>query len=202
MTARALVYCAAEEQDMYDTSDIRKGLKIQIDGEPYVVVDFQFVKPGKGTAFTKTRIKNLITGAVLDRTYRSNERLEPANVEERQMQFLYAEGDNFCFMDKETYEQMYISKEFIADAAMFMPDNIDVTVLVFNERPVGISLPNFVELQIVKSDPGIRGDTASGATKPATLSTGAVIQVPLFVEEGEWLRIDTRTGAYVERVKK
>jgi elongation factor P len=187
---------------MYDTSDIRKGLKIQIDGEPYVVVDFQFVKPGKGTAFTKTRIKNLITGSVLDRTYRSNERLEPANVEERQMQFLYAEGENYCFMDKETYEQMYISKEFVGDAALLMPDNIDVTVMVFNERPVGISLPNFVELQITKSDPGIRGDTASGATKPATLSTGAVIQVPLFIEEGEWLRIDTRTGAYVERVKK
>jgi elongation factor P len=187
---------------MYDTSDIRKGLKIQIDGEPYVVVDFQFVKPGKGTAFTKTRIKNLITGAVLDRTYRSNERLEPANIEEKQMQFLYAEGDHLCFMDNESYEQVYVARDIVAEAAQFMPDNLVVSVMLFNDRPVGVTLPNFVELQITKSDPGIRGDTASGATKPATLSTGAVIQVPLFVEEGEWVRIDTRTNSYVERVKK
>lgn len=187
---------------MYDTSDIRKGLKFQIDGEPYVVVDFQFVKPGKGTAFTKTRIKNLITGAVLDRTYRSNEKLEPANIEEKQMQFLYAEGDNLCFMDNESYEQVYIPKDVVDEAAQLMPDNLVVTVMLFNDRPVGVTLPNFVELQVTQSDPGIRGDTASGATKPATLSTGAIIQVPLFVEEGEWLRIDTRTRAYVERVKK
>jgi elongation factor P len=187
---------------MYDTSDIRKGLKIQIDGEPYVVVDFQFVKPGKGTAFTKTRIKNLITGAVLDRTYRSNERLEPANIEEKQMQFLYAEGDNLCFMDNESYEQVYVARDIVAEVALLMPDNLVVSVMLFNDRPVGVTLPNFVELQITKSDPGIRGDTASGATKPAVLSTGAVIQVPLFVEEGEWVRIDTRTGSYVERVKK
>ena len=187
---------------MYDTSDIRKGLKIQIDGEPYVVVDFQFVKPGKGTAFTKTRIKNLITGAVLDRTYRSNERLEPANIEEKQMQFLYAEGDNLCFMDNESYEQVYVARDIVAEVALLMPDNLVVSVMLFNDRPVGVTLPNFVELQITKSDPGIRGDTASGATKPATLSTGAVIQVPLFVEEGEWVRIDTRTNLYVERVKK
>jgi elongation factor P len=187
---------------MYDTSDIRKGLKFQIDGEPYVVVDFQFVKPGKGTAFTKTRIKNLLTGAVLDKTYRSNERLEPANIEEKQMQFLYTEGENFCFMDNQSYEQVYVSREVVGDAAKFLSDNLVVAVMSFNERPVGVTLPNFVELQVAHSDPGMKGDTASGATKHATLSTGAVIQVPLFVEEGEWLRIDTRTGEYVERVKK
>jgi elongation factor P len=187
---------------MYDTSDIRKGLKFQIDGEPYVVVDFQFVKPGKGTAFTKTRIKNLITGAVLDKTYRSNERLEPANIEEKQMQCLYREGDSFCFMDNTTYEQVYISVEVAGESAKFLSDNLVVAALFFNERPVGITLPNFVELEVTFAEPGIRGDTASGATKPATLSTGAVINVPLFVEKGEWLRIDTRTGEYVERVKK
>jgi elongation factor P len=187
---------------MYDTSDIRKGLKFQIDGEPYVVVDFQFVKPGKGTAFTKTRIKNLITGAVLDKTYRSNERLEPANIEEKQMQFLYIEGDSYCFMDNQSYEQVYIQKDIVDESANFLSDNLVVAVLFFNERPIGITLPNFVELQVTQSDPGLKGDTASGATKPATLTTGAVIQVPLFVEEGEWLRIDTRTGEYVERVKK
>jgi len=187
---------------MYDTSDIRKGLKFQIDGEPYVVVDFQFVKPGKGTAFTKTRIKNLITGAVLDKTFRSNERLEPANIEEKQMQFLYIEGDSYCFMDEESYEQVLITKDIVDEAAKFLSDNLKVSVLFFNERPVGITLPNFVVLQVTQSDPGIRGDTASGATKPATLSTGAIINVPLFIDEGEWLRIDTRTGEYVERVKK
>jgi elongation factor P len=187
---------------MYDTSDIRKGLKFQIDGEPYVVVDFQFVKPGKGTAFTKTRIKNLITGAVLDRTYRSNERLEPANIEEKQMQFLFTEGDNFCFMDNESYEQVYVARDTVGDAAKFMSDNLVVNVMLFNERPVGVTVPNFVELQVTHAEPGMKGDTASGATKPATLSTGAVIGVPLFVNEGEWLRIDTRTGEYVERVKK
>ena len=187
---------------MYEPSDFRKGLKIQIDGEPYVVVDFQFVKPGKGTSFTKTRIKNLITGAVLDRTYRSGERLEPANIEERQMQFLYPEGDNFCFMDTASYEQFYVAAEVVGDGAKWMPDNLNVSILLFNERPVGLTLPNFVELEVTQADPGARCDTASGATKPVTLSTGAVINVPLFIEQGEWLRIDTRTGAYVERVKK
>ncbi len=187
---------------MYDVSDIRKGLKFQIDGEPYLVVDFQFVKPGKGTALYKTRIKNLITGAVLDKTYRSNEKLEPANIEEKQMQFLFIEADSFCFMDNATYEQVLIPRDLVDEAANFLSDNLSVSVLFFNDRPVGITLPNFVELQVVKSDPGIRGDTASGATKPAKLSTGASINVPLFINEGEWLRIDTRTGQYVERVKK
>lgn len=187
---------------MYDTSDIRKGLKIKIDGDPYVVVDFQFVKPGKGTAFTKTRVKNLITGAVLDRTYRSNEKLEPANIEEHQMQYLYQEGDNYCFMDNTTYEQVLIPSDVVGDDAKFLMDNLDVAVMFFNERPVGVTLPNFVVLEVSHTEPGIKGDTASGATKPATLTTGATINVPLFIEEGEVLRIDTRTGEYVERVKK
>lgn len=187
---------------MYETSDIRKGLKFQIDGEPYIVVDFQFVKPGKGTAFTRTKIKNMITGAVLDRTYRSGEKLEPANIEERQMQFLYHEGDNFCMMDNTSYEQILVPPEVVGDAAQFMPDNIDVQVLFFNDRPVELTLPNFVELEVAHTEPGIKGDTASGATKPATLSTGGVVNVPLFIEEGEVLKIDTRTGAYIERVKK
>lgn len=187
---------------MYDPSDIRKGLKIQIDGEPYVVVDFQFVKPGKGTAFTKTRIKSLITGSVLDKTYRSNEKLEPANIEEKQMQFLYHEGEHFCFMDNVSYEQVFIPRDIVGDTAKFLSDNLEVAILLFNDRPVDIKLPNFVELQVTHAEPGIKGDTASGATKPATLSTGAVINVPLFVEVGEWLRIDTRTENYVERIKK
>lgn len=187
---------------MYDTSDIRKGLKIEIDEEPYIVVDFQFVKPGKGNAFTRTKIKNMISGAVLEKTYRSGEKLRPANMEERQMQYLYKEGDNYCFMDENTYEQVFIPGELIGDLAELMPDNLQVDVLFFRERPVGVTLPTFVELEVAQTDPGVRGDTATGATKPATLSTGAVIQVPLFIEEGDQLKIDTRSGAYVERVKK
>ena len=188
---------------MYETSQIRKGLKFKMDGDPYIVVDFQFVKPGKGNAFTRTKIKNMITGSVLERTFRTGEKLEPANMEERSMQYLYPEGDNYCFMDQGSYEQVFVSGEVVGTAAKLMPDNLVVEVLFFNERPVDISLPNFVELQVVQSDPGMKGDTATGATKPATLSTGLEIQVPLFVEEGEWLKIDTREGgAYVERVKK
>jgi len=187
---------------MYDTSDIRKGLKFLLDGDPYTVVDFQFVKPGKGTAFTRTRIKNLITGAVLERTFRTGEKLEPANIEERQMQFLYKEGDDYHFMDTDTYDQLFMSSDDVGDAAKFMPENLTVAVMCFNDRPVDITLPNFVELEVVGAEPGMKGDTASGATKPATLSTGAVINVPLFINEGEILRIDTRTCEYIERVKK
>ena len=187
---------------MYETSDIRKGLKIKIDGDPYVVVDFQFVKPGKGTAFTRTKIKNMITGAVLERTYRSGEKFEPANIEEREMQFLYKEGENFCMMDTTSYEQVLIPPEVVGDSALLMPDNLNVQVLFFNDRPVEVTLPNFVELEVTHTEPGIKGDTASGATKPATLATGAVINVPLFIEEGEVLKIDTRTSSYIERVKK
>lgn len=187
---------------MYETSDIRKGLKFQMDGEPYVVVDFQFVKPGKGTAFTRTRIKNMLTGAVLERTFRTGEKLEPANIEEREMQFLYPEGDNYCFMDTTSYEQILIPSDVVGESAKLMHDNINVNVLFFNDRPVEITLPNFVELEVTHTEPGLKGDTASGATKQATLAPGAVINVPLFIEQGEVLKIDTRTGEYIERVKK
>ena len=189
---------------MYDTSDIRKGLKIQIEGTPFIVVQFQFVKPGKGTAFTKTRIKNLLTGAVLDRTFRSGEKLEPANIDERTMQYLYPEGESYCFMDNSNYEQVFVPGEVLGDLSKLMPDNLEVSVLFFNDRPVGVTLPNFVQLPVVETEPGARGDTATGATKPAKLSTGAEINVPLFVEEGDVLKIDTRKdgGEYVERVRK
>ena len=187
---------------MYDTSDIRKGLKFQVDGVAFTVVEFQFVKPGKGTAFTRTKIKNLITGAVLERTYRSGEKLEPANIEEREMQYLYLDGDKYCFMDNTTYDQTFIESDLVGETAHFMPDNINVMVMFFDDKPIGITLPNFVELEVTHTEPGMKGDTASGATKPATLSTGATIYVPLFIEEGEWLKIDTRSSSYVERVKK
>ena len=186
---------------MYETSDIRKGLKIRIDGEPYVVVEFQFVKPGKGNAFTRTRIKNLVTGAVLDKTYKSGEKLQEAAMEEREMQFLYKDDSGFFFMDQSSYDQITISPEVVDQDARFLKENLVVVVVLFEDRPVSIALPNFVELEVIETEPGVRGDTASGGKKPATLETGAVINVPLFIERGEILRIDTRTGDYTERVK-
>lgn len=185
---------------MYDTSDIRKGLKVLIDGNPYTVIEFQFVKPGKGQAFTRTKFKNLLSGAVIERNLRSGEKLEPANVEEKAMQFLYREGEDFVFMDNQSYEQTHVADKLIGDDATYLKDNLECQVLFFNERPVGVTLPNFVALKITKCEPGVRGDTSGNVTKPATVETGGTVQVPLFVKEGETIRVDTRSGEYVERV--
>ncbi|MEZ0329028.1 MAG: elongation factor P [Dissulfuribacterales bacterium] len=187
---------------MYDSSDLRKGLKIVIDGNPYIVTDFQFSKPGKGQALYRCKLKNMMTGYTMDRTYRSGEKFDPANLDEVKMQFLYKDGDGFHFMDTQKYEQVTLTEEQVGEAKNFLKENMEVTVLFFDATPIDITLPIFVELQVTKSDPGVRGDTATGATKPATLETGYVIQVPLFIEEGEVLKIDTRTGEYVERVKR
>jgi elongation factor P len=184
-----------------DTSDVRKGLKLTMDGNPYVVVDFQFVKPGKGQAFTRLKIKNLINGNVLERTMKSGEKIEPADVEEREATFSWDEGDQLVFVDSNS-EQIYVDKVKIGDDAQFLADGQKVDIVFFNGNAINISLPAHVVMQITNSEPGIKGDTASGATKPATLSTGATINVPLFVKEGEWVKIDTRTGAYIERVNK
>ncbi|MGA2404457.1 MAG: elongation factor P [Syntrophobacteraceae bacterium] len=181
--------------------ELRKGAKIEIDGDPYLIVDFEFSKPGKGQALYRCRLKNMITGAQLDRTYRSGEKFNAADLEEQEMQYLYNDGQNYHFMNMSSYEQLEISAGTVGEASSFLIENLIVNVLLFQGRPIGLTLPNFVELKIVKSDPGIKGDTASGATKPATLETGHLIQVPLFLEEGETVRIDTRTGQYVERVK-
>jgi len=186
---------------VYETSDIRKGLKLEIDGDPYVVIDFQFVKPGKGNAFTRTRIRNMVTGSVLDKTYKSGEKLKPATMDERTMQYLYSDESGFHFMDQQNYEQLILTAEEVGNDSQFLLENMDVNVLMFNGRPVSLSLPNFVELEVAETDPGVKGDTVTGGRKPATMSTGAVIQVPLFIERGEKLKIDTRTGEYVERVK-
>jgi elongation factor P len=185
-----------------DTSDIRKGLKFMVDGSPFIVVDFQFVKPGKGQAFTRCKLRNLQTGAVLDRTYKSGEKLEPAEVEEKQMQFIYPEGEDYVFMDEATGEQIHIATDKLGDDTRWLSDGMKVDVTLFRGEAIGVNLPSHVVLQITGSDPGVKGDTASGATKPATLSTGAVVQVPLFVSEGEWVKIDTREGKYLERVNK
>jgi elongation factor P len=186
----------------YDTSDIRKGLKVMIDGSPFTVVEFQFVKPGKGAAFTRTKLKNLLTGGVIDRNLRSGEKLEPANVETKSMQYLYKEGDSYVFMDTSTYDQVQIPHETIGDDSNFMPEQIIVEVLFFNDRAVGVTLPNFIEQKVMGTEPGFRGDTATGVTKPARISTGASINVPLFINEGDTIKIDTRNGEYLERVAR
>jgi elongation factor P len=181
------------------TAEFRKGLKIEVDDTPYTIVDFQHVKPGKGGAFVRTKLKHLRLGTVVDRTFRSGEKFELVNFEQRPMQFLYRD-DRFHFMNLKTYEQIALAQEEVGDAADYLKENMEVEILYVDEAPIGVELPTFVELQVVKTDPGLRGDTASGGSKPATLETGAVVQVPLFIDEGDVLRIDTRTGAYIERV--
>ena len=186
---------------MYSTADFKKGLKIEIDGTPFVIVDFLHVKPGKGGAFVRTKIKNLMTGKVLDQTFRSGEKLKRPDLVEREMQFLYREGDNFFLMDNETYEQLALTSDQLGDAVLYLTENLNLKVLFFNQQPVAAELPNFVELAVAQAEPGVKGDTASGGTKPATLESGAVIQVPLFINEGDRVKVDTRTGAYIERAK-
>jgi elongation factor P len=185
-----------------DTSQFRNGLKLELDGQPFVMIYFQHVKPGKGGAFVRTKVKNLLNGKVLERTFRSGEKLKEANVEERKMQYLYLDGDDLVFMDNQTYEQTPISKEGVGDALQFIKENTEVDVLFWNDKPVNIEPPSFVVLEVTKSDPGLKGDTSSGATKPATLETGAEILVPLFIKEGDNVRVDTRTREYTERVNR
>ena len=187
---------------MYESSDLRKGLKIAIDGEPYVITQFEFVKPGKGQALYKCKLKNMLTGSQFDRTFRSGDKFNEANLEELEMEYLYSDGDRYCFMNTATYDQDFLTLEQVGDSINLLKENTVCNVLFFEERPIGIALPNFVELRIAKADPWAKGDTASGSTKPATLETGYVVQVPPFIEEGELVRIDTRTGEYVERVKE
>jgi elongation factor P len=186
---------------MYSTTDFRKGLKIEIAGEPYVMVDFQHVKPGKGGAFVRTRLKSLATGNVIDQTFRSGDRVDKPDLEEREMQFLYEMGGEYHVMDTQTFEQLFLTADQMGESKDFLKENLVIKALFHNKRPLGIEVPMFVELKVVQSEPGVRGDTASGSTKPATLESGAVIQVPLFVEEGDMIRVDTRSREYITRVK-
>lgn len=185
---------------MYSTADFRKGLKIELQGEPYIIVDFQHVKPGKGGAFVRTRLKNLITGLIREETFRSGEKVGIPDLEEKEMQYLYEDSGQFCFMDLKSYEQHFLAAEQLGDARFYLQEQVEAKVLFFNGRPIGIELPNFVDLRVAKTEPGVKGDTAAGATKPAELETGAVVQVPLFVQEGDVIKVDTRTGEYIERV--
>jgi elongation factor P len=173
-----------------------------LDGSPYTVVEFQFVKPGKGAAFTRTKMKNLLSGGVIERNLRSGDKLEPANVEVKTMQYLYKDADSCVFMDTTTYDQVNIPQTTVGEAQPFMPENINVEVLFFNDRAVGVTLPNFIEQAITETEPGFKGDTSTGATKPAKISTGATINVPLFINAGDVVKIDTRTGDYIERLSR
>lgn len=185
---------------MYSTSDFKKGLKIELDGKPFAIVEFLHVKPGKGGAFVRTKLKNMITGRVLDQTFRSGEKVEKPDLEEKEMQYLYKDSDTYCMMDNKTYEQIFLTEEQIGENRNFLLENITVKVLFYNNQPIGIDLPTFVTLAVTESEPGVKGDTATGVTKPATLETGYTLSVPLFVNEGDKIKVDTRTGAYVERV--
>jgi elongation factor P len=187
---------------MSSTEDIRKGLKIQIDGVPFHVVEHQFVKPGKGQSFTRVKIRNLLTGNTIERTYKSGESVELADVEERRMTYSWDEGDSFVFMDTNTGDQLNVMKDKVGEDARFLSEGLEVDVTLFNGVAIGIEMPSSVTLQVTSSEPGIKGDTASGATKPATLSTGATVNVPLFIKEGEWIKVDTSSGQYLERVNK
>ncbi len=187
---------------MYLASDLRKGLKFEIDGEPYVVVDFEFKKPGKGQSLYKCKLKNMITGNQFERTYRSGDKFKEADLEEQEMEYLYSDRDSYCFMNTTNYEQIFMTKDQLGDVVDLLKDNTLCTVLLYNGQPIGITLPNFVNLLVVNSEPWAKGDTATGSTKPAILETGFEVQVPPFVDQGQMIKVDTRTREYVERVNE
>jgi len=187
---------------MYTASDLRKGLKVILDNEPYLVTFFEFSKPGKGQALYRTKLRNMITGLTIDRTFREGDTFEPASLEEREMQYLYREDDHYHFMDNQTFEQIVIGEEALGDSQNFLTENLNVKVLLFRDRPIGVELPNFVNLRVIKTEMWVKGDTSRADYKPATVETGYVLRVPPFIEEGELITIDTRTGEYSTRVKQ
>ena len=184
---------------MASLNDLRNGLVIRLNDKLYTITNCEHVKPGKGSAFARTKIKRVVDGAVLDRTFRSNETVETVRLESREMQYMYTDGNNYAFMDNESYEEVDLSTELIGEANLYLKEGENVTVKMDGDIPITIELPIFVVLQIVETDPGLRGDTVSGGTKPAKLETGAVVQVPLFVENQTMIKVDTRDGSYVER---
>lgn len=187
---------------MYQTTDFRKGLKIELEGKPYLIVEFQHVNPGKGSAFVRTRLKNLETNQVIEKTFKAGvDTAETPDLEEREMEFNYADQDGFNFMEQTTFEMIHLSKDQVGDNKNYLQEGIKVFVLYYNGKPIAIELPNFVVLKVVETDPGLKGDTASGGSKKAVMNTGLQINVPLFIKEGELLKIDTRSGEYMERAK-
>ena len=187
---------------MYETSDFRKNLKIMVEGKPYVIVDFQHVKPGKGNQFTRTKLRNMLTGQNLESTFKSGEKFEIPNVENKEMNFLYKDDSGYNFMNPESFEQIAMSEEDLGESKYYLTENLKVVVLFYNEKAVAVDVPKAVNLLVAKSDPGIKGDRVSGGSKPATMETGLVVSVPLHINEGDTLRIDTSTGDYVERVSQ
>lgn len=185
----------------YGTNEFRSGLRIILDGDPYIIIENEFVKPGKGQAFNRTRIKNLKTGKTVDKTFKSGDSVEAADVMDTDMQYLYADGEFWHFMVADTFEQYAADEKAVGDAKNWISDGDVCQITLWNNSPLLVEAPNFVELQITETDPGVKGDTASGGVKPATLSTGAVVRVPLFVDQGETVKVDTRSGEYVSRVK-
>jgi len=185
---------------MIMAGDFRKGITVEIDGQVWNIADFQHVKPGKGAAFVRTRLKNVMTGAVLERTFSPTDKYPRAHIETKEMQYLYSDGELYYFMDIETYDQLPLNHDQVEDAINFIVENSNVTIRFYKGVPFSVDAPNFVELLITECEPGVRGDTATGASKPATLETGYRVTVPLFVNEGDRIRVDTRTGEYMERV--
>ncbi len=186
----------------YSTSEFRGGMKIMLDGDPYAIIENEFVKPGKGQAFNRVRVRNLKTGRVVERTFKSGDTAEAADVHDTQMQYLYNDGELWHFMDPASYEQLTADANAVGEAAKWIKDQDLCNVTLYNGAPLSVDPPNFVTLLIVETDPGLKGDTSGGGGKPATLETGAVVRVPLFVQSGELIKVDTRTGEYVSRVKE
>jgi elongation factor P len=185
--------------DVVNTNQFKTGMAIEIEGQPFTIVDFQHVKPGKGGAFVRTKVRNIATGAVLDKTFRAGEKFERMHTQSRKMAYLYSTEDEVVLMDNETYEQVSVTAAMAKDALQWVVENMEVDIFYLNGEPFDVQAPNFVELVIKQSDPGVQGNTAQGATKPATLESGVVIQVPLFIEEGEKVKVDTRSGEYLGR---
>ena len=187
---------------MISTDKFRKKLKIELDGEPWMMTDVDFVRPGKGQGFVRTKLKNLMTGNVVERTFKSNEVVKQADVQDHEMQFLYDDGEGYTFMNNNTYEQVSLTKELLGDSINYIYEGLNCTISFFGELPIGCDVPNFVELEVTECEPGIKGNSAQNAMKPAMVSTGYRLNVPLFLEQNTWIKVDTRNGEYAERVKK
>ncbi len=187
---------------MIKTDQFRKKLKIEIDGDPWIMLDVDFVRPGKGQGFVRTKLRNLISGNVVERTFKSNEVANPAAVDDREMQFLYEDPSGYTFMNNQTYDQVTLSAEILGDCVNYLYDGLNCNISFFNDVPIGCELPNFVELEVTECEPGVKGNSAQNALKPAVVSTGYRLNVPLFLEQNTWIKVDTRTGAYAERVKR
>lgn len=184
---------------MISTNDFKTGVSVEIDGDAFVVVDFQHVKPGKGAAFVRAKLRNVSSGGVVERTFNAGEKLTKAHLDRREMEYLYHDGEYYVFMDTENYEQTLLSEEQISDSKSFLKENMNISVLLFKGAIIGVDLPAQVTLEVVETEPGIKGDTASGGNKPATLETGAVVRVPFFINVGDKIRVNTKTGDYIER---